>query len=618
MTINTSDLDFYNIKSKLKTHFRNSGEFEDYDFDASGLSNILDVLAYNTHINGLIANMSINESFLSTSQLRSSVVSHAESLGYFPSSETAARAVVDVTINIPTAAPSTFTLPKGSHFFTSIDESSFDFFTDTNYTVFNDGSGNFVFSGVSLLEGKRKTKTFLADKNIDVPYVIPDSTIDTSTLVINVFPNGTTGLSYRYLNVKEVATITEESRVYMVRESMNGNYEILFGDGNVLGQRPQTGNIISVEYVSTSGVDGNGGDEFFLNEFSGSEYGISVNTVSVSAGGSSKESTSQIKLNAPLAFSTQNRLVTADDYTGLIKSNYGSYLRDVSTWGGNDNVPPQYGKVFVSLNYADGVDESSKLTIESLISNQLTSNLSIMSIDTVFIEPETTFLELNTVFNIDPIKNTTTPEALKSDVEDIIANYTNQTLSTFEASFRRSNLLSKIDEHSTAILNSRMTVRLQQRIDVDTILSNLNTAKQALNPPLPIQDFLEQDHTINFPVVLASPDSDDHVITTSVFKWNGQNVYIKNELGSTRLQLLDVNNLLKISNVGSYDPAKGTVYLSAVRIDENGYLTGGIRVSATPANQSTIAPLRNYILTLDADASLTESRIESGETKVLL
>ena len=616
MTINTSDLDFYDIKSKLKTYFRNSGEFEDYDFDASGLSNILDVLAYNTHINGLIANMSINESFLSTAQLRSSVVSHAESLGYFPKSITAARGVVDVTITIPSSAPSSFTLPKGSSFFASIDETTYEFFTTVNYSAVNDGTDTFTFTGVTVVEGKMKTKTFLADSNIDIPYVIPDSTVDTSTLLVNVFPNGTTNQSNIYLNIKTVPSVSNDSRVYMVNESQNGDYELIFGDGNILGLRPETGNVIKAEYISTSGTAANGATTFVLNEFASEGYTISVSTTSNSAGGSDIESISSIKLNAPLAYSAQNRLVTADDYSGLILSNYSAYVNDVTTWGGNENVPQQYGKVFVSLNFLSGVDAGTKEVVKGLIESQLTSNLSIMSIDTVFVEPQFTYLELQTFFNIDPVKNTTTPESLQSQVDALIQSHMSSTLNSFNSVFRRSNLLSKIDSYSSAILNSRMEVKVQQLIDIDTLIANLQAAQSAAG--LAVTDFIEQDHTLNFPVIMASPDKDEHVVTSSVFRSNGQNVVIKNELGSTRLQLLDLDGLVKINNVGSYDPAKGEVFLSALRVDEVGYLGEGIKISATPANQSTINPLRNYIFTLDVESSNTKGVIDSGVTKVLL
>jgi len=615
MTINTSDLDFYDIKSKLKTYFRNSGEFEDYDFDASGLSNILDVLAYNTHINGLTANMSINESFLSTSQLRSSVVSHAESLGYSPKSITAARAIVDVSISIPSPAPDSFTLARGTSFFASIDETNYEFFTTENYSAVNDGD-TFTFTGVTLVEGKNKLKTFLADSNIDVPYVIPDSTIDTSTMLVNVFPNGTTDQSNVYLDIKRVATITDDSRVYMVRESHNGDYEIIFGDGNVLGIRPETGNVIKVEYIATNGAAANGAKLFTLNEFGETEYVIDVTTTSNSAGGSDIETLQSIKLNAPLAYSAQNRLVTADDYTGLILSSYGAYVNDVTTWGGNDNVPPQYGKVFVSLNFLDGVDDSSKTMVEDMIKSQLTSNLSIMSIDTEFVEPQYTYLELQTFFNIDPVKNTTTPEVLQTQVDELIQSYMSVNLNQFNSVFRRSNLLSDIDGLSTAILNSRMDVKVQQLIDITQLVADLEAAQAAAG--IPFDTYIEQDYTLNFPVILSAPDKDEFVVTTTVFKSDGLNVLVKNELGSTRLQLVDLNGVVRIPNIGSYDPAKGEVFLSALRVDKAGYVGEGIKVSATPANQSTISPLRNYIFTLDSETSTTKGTVDSGVTKVLL
>lgn len=614
MTINTSDLDFYDIKSKLKTYFRNSGEFEDYDFDASGLSNILDVLAYNTHINGLTANMSINESFLSTSQLRSSVVSHAESLGYFPKSVTASRAVVNVSITIP-SGPDTFTLERGSSFYASIDETNYEFFTTENYSSTNNGD-TFVFNNVILVEGESKTKTFLADSNIDVPYVLPDNTVDTSTLLVNVFPNGTTDYSDIYLDIKQVSTINDESRVYMVRETQNGNYEITFGDGNVLGIRPETGNVIRVEYISTNGPEANGAKVFTLNEFGGTGYVIDVTTVSNSAGGSDIESIQSIKLNAPIAYSAQNRLVTADDYTGLILSNYGAYVDDVATWGGNDNVPPQYGKVFVSLNFADGLNEGSKSMVEDMIRSQLTSNLSIMSITTEFVEPRYTYLELQTFFNIDPVKNTTTPEALETQVNELIQNYMSVNLDKFDSVFRRSNLLTEIDNYSNAILNSRIEITVQQVIDITTLVEELEDEQAAAG--IPFDTYIEQDYTLNFPVIISAPDNDEHTVTSSTFKSNGLNVFIKNEIGSTRLQLLDLNGVVKISNIGHFDPAKGEVFLNSLRVDKEGYVGRGIKISATPANQSTISPLRNYILSLDADTSTTKGTVGSGVTKVLL
>ena len=614
MTINTSDLDFNDIKSKLKTYLRNSGEFDDYDFNTSGLSNILDVLAYNTHINALTANLSINESFLSTSQLRASVVGHADTLGYAPKSRTAARATVNVKITVPSPAPATFTLARGSEFTTSIDDIGYRFFTTESYTV-SSTTGEFEFLNIPIVEGRMKSRTFLANSSQGISYVIPDENIDTDTLSVTVQDNSTSPTSVVYQDLNTAITIKDDSTVYMVGEAPNGYYELFFSDGHVLGQRPVEGNVINVSYVSTNHIEGNGAKTFTLNEFGGAGYTIETTTVSNSAGGSDRETMSSIKLNAPRSYTAQNRLVTADDYQSLIMAKYSNYLRDVVAWGGNDNVPPQYGKVFVSLNFNDDVDDNVIQTEKTRIQQELAANLSIMSIDLEFVDPQETYLELQTLFNVDALK-ANQAQTLETDVHSLITNYVDTELSTFNSVFRRSNLLTQIDNLSTSILNSRMNVRIQQRIPVDELLTTLNEQRVAAG--MGVTDKLEQDFIVNFPVLLADPDKDDHVITSSVFKSNGQNVIIKNKLGSTKLQLVDMDDVVKIDNIGVYDPAKGEVCLIALTVDENSYVDGSIKISATPANQSTITPLRNYIITLDTDLSITRSNLDAGTVKVQL
>ena len=607
MTINTSKLDFNDIKSKLKTHLRADSEFADFDFNASGLSNILDVLAYNTHLNAITANLAINESFLSTSQVRASVISHAESLGYSVKSRTSARATVEVAITIPNP-PSTFTLNRGTEFLTTIDDRGYTFHTLEPKTVAIE-DGKFTFKNVQIAEGKMNTRTFSANNSVDVSYVIMDEGVDTSTLSVNVRDNATSPDSVAYQDLQSVGTITDDSKIYMVNETPNGYYDILFSDGNILGQRPIRGNVIEVSYVSTKGSEGNGARTFKLNSFSDLGYTSTVDTISFSAGGSSKESISSIKMNAPRAWAAQNRLVTADDYRALIQSKYSSYFHDVIAWGGNDNVPPEYGKVFVSLNFRDDVDPNVIDAEQERIKKELTSNLSIMSIDVEFVSPQKTYLEINTSFNIDPLK-VTKSQSLETDVRGLINTHVQSELSTFNAIFRRSNLLTQIDNLSPAVLNSRMTLKVQQRIPITEMFTELNEKS------LGITDKIEQDFHVNFPVFLAEPDKDDHTITSSVFKSNGQNVIIKNKLGSTKLQLLDMDNIIKIDNIGSYEPAKGTVTLNALTVDENSYVDDSIKISATPANQSTIIPLRNYILTIDEGLSTIYSNVDTGVIKV--
>ena len=595
MSISTSDLDFEKIKTKLKTYFKQSDEFGDYDFEASGLSNILDVLAYNTHVNGLTANMAINESFLSTAQLRSSVLQHAEALGYYPKSATAATAYLNVSVTIP-GGPGSMVLPEYTEFSADVDEVSYIFRTMNSVSAPN-VNDTYTFD-VEVKQGEPKVRTFVVgSEDDDQVFVIPDENMDTSTVVVKVFDNFTTVNYTPYVNVNDALTINEDSTVYMLREAANGQYELFFGDGNVLGKAPVAGNKVVVEYLSTQGSVANTASEFVGSILSvgGSEYQIVVNSVVEASGGSEKESIASIKRNAPALHATQKRLVTAQDYQSLIGSTFSQYLNDVIAWGGQDNVPPKFGAVFVSLNFKEGLSEEAKTEVQRLIKDQLTSNISIMSIDTEFVDPEYTQLELNVSFNVDPAKTSSTVQALEVQVKQLVESYFENNLNTFNTTFRRSNLLSQIDDLSTAILNSRIDVKVQQSVP-DVLVG------------------FEKDYTVNFPIVLATPDKDEHIITTSSFVYKGQRVFIKNELGSNRLQIFNLSNEPILFNVGEYDPNRGRVTINALNIEES----TNLKISAKPANQSTIKPLRNYIVTLDSGMLNVSSVKESGMNKVVL
>lgn len=598
MSVNTSDLDFNDIKQSLRSHLKKQTQFADYDFEASGLSSILDVLAYNTHINGLIANMAINESFLSSAQLRGSVVAHAAALGYQTKSRTASKAVVTITTQGTDPA---LTIPAGTEFFGDVDQVTYSFKTTQDHQAFN-VDGTFTFEDITIREGSDQVKTFIVD-SIDTVYVIPDENIDTSTIIVNVYDNFNSTTYQPYVNVNDVATITDMSRVYIISEVSNGYYELTFSDGNVLGQCPQPGNKIVVQYVRSSGSDANGVQSFETNDFIG--YSLDVATVAVSAGGSEKESMESIKKNAPRNFAAQQRLVTADDYESLILTHFNSYIKDVIAWGGNDNVPPQYGNVFVSLNFFAGTDESIQQRVKQMIINQLSNNLSIMSIDTKFVEPQYTLLEFTTVFNLDITKTGTSLSNMEAQVDQLIENFVKVNLDKFDSVFRRSLLTAEIDNHSPAILNSRMSIKGQQRISLEGLFPNNIT-------------YVEKDFTLAFPFPIAVPDKDTYTVTTSSFKYNGENVYVRNELGSTKLQIVNYNNDVRLSNVGSYNPSKGLVMIEALPLEAGSTVSSFIKVSVVPANQSTIRPLRNCILGIDKDNSFTSAVIDTGSTKVLL
>lgn len=606
MAVKTTNLDFLEIKQSLKQHFKKYDDYKDYDFEGSGLASIMDVLAYNTHVNGLIANMAINESFLSSSQLRSSAVSHAETLGYTPKSNTASTAYLDLRLTTDTSSVPQKTVPgapkkiaKGHAFFAEVGDTSYRFVAtdDTSVVgnVFSDGTITYDWTGIEVKEGTYREKTFLVSSETDAVYVIPDVNVDVSTMVVTVSENATTDEEVSYSNILSVASITPDSRVYMIKEISNGYYEMFFSDGNVLGEAPAVGSVIRVSYLQTLGEKSNGAVNFSADRLDGLQ--LSVTNTTEAGGGSGKESLDSIKRNAPRSFAAQQRLVTAEDYAAMIQSNYGNDIQNVIAWGGADNQPPQYGKVFVSLDFYDGVPPQRQDAVKESIISDLTSHLSIMSIDTEFVNPEKTYLEINTVFQLDAVSKIDTPEGQASTVMQFIVDYVKDNLGTFGSVFRRSNLLSEIDSIHPSILNSRMVVKGQQRI---TVIE-----------PLPIS------HVVNYPFALASPDKDTHTITTSSFLWQGKNVVIKNELGSHKLQIFNLDGDLEFGNIGHYDEAKGQVLISGLEVQTND-LPVEIKISVVPANSSTIRPLRNYIIELDESVSTTRALVDEGTIKVSL
>lgn len=603
--IRSSDLDFDQIKESLKKYLEQQPEFADYNFEASGLSNVLDVLAYNTHINGLIANLATNESFLSSSQLRPSVVSHAETLGYYPRSKTGSRASVGLKVNTNITTITQLVLPKYTQFTTEIDNITYTFQTLETLIANNDGTGIFEFTGVdgtsiTITEGTLKTKTFIVGElEDDQFYVIPDENVDTSTVAVNVFDTFTSSSFTPYLNVNEVSRVNQDSTVYILRETPNGYFELTFSDGVILGQRPVSGNKIVVEYLQVRGAPGNEGKVFRPTQkirILDNDYDLDVTLIGKSSGGQEKESIQSIKLNAPLKFAAQQRLVTSEDYKALILDNYSSVVEDVSTWGGQDNVPPKYGSVFVSLKFKDGLPSSVEEVTKNSIINNLTDNLAIMSIDTEFTDPAIAFLELITTFNFDPAASNNSVRTQEGLVQSLVTNYFEENLNRFERIFRRSNLLTLVDDQSPAILDSRIAVKIQRRF----------------TPAL----YNTRDYILEYPTRIALPDDQVETVLSSQFTFGGQSCRIRNRLSTTKLQIVNSEEIVVQDNVGSFDPVAGVVNIRGFAPES--FLGEQMKVSVIPSNQATIKPLRNFILSMDRELSFAEGLIDDQSIRVVL
>ena len=600
-TVKSTDLDFQNIKAGLKNYLKSQQQFADYDFDASGLNNILDVLAYNTHLNGLTANFALNESFLPTAQLRSSVVSHAETLGYQVRSRTTAKALVNLTVNLSGVAgrPPQIQLPSGWTFNSSIDGVTYTFTTLETYFARDNGSGLYQFqtstgsADIPIYEGTEKNKTFLSGETDERQvFVIPDTTIDTSTAKVRVYDTSGSSNYVTYTKLSEANTIDKDSTVYSIREAPNGFYEVNFGDGVSFGKKPDPGNKVVVTYLSSSGPTANAGDVFVSGSnlnVDGINYTVSVATTNESTGGAFKQSIESVRQLAPIAYAAQQRLVTALDYKGIILSNFPE-VADCNVWSGDQNVPIDYGAVYVALNFPVNTSQTTKDVVKANIVTNFTDNLSVVSMTTKFVEPTDVFLELQTDFDFDPAETGFTVAATENSVFNFINRYFNTNLNAFNRIFRRSNLLTEIDALDTAILSSRMDVKAQLRF----------------SPTIGVTE----SHALAFPMKIVTPDDEVHSVSSSIFQFNGAVASIKNQLNSNRLQIIDVDGNVLLDNVGQYDGVNGKVDI--IGFAPEAFIGGDtfIKISVTPDNPSVIRPLRNYILRLDQTETSATARID--------
>ena len=656
-TIKSSALDFNNIKSNLKDYLANKDEFKDYNFEASGLSNILDVLAYNTHLNALIANFALNESYLPTAQLRSSVVSLSEGIGYVPDTDTASQAKVRLTFNTTAAGrEQTVSLPAYTQFTSNVDDISYTFQTVESFTATDDGTGFYEFktnegsNRISIFEGTLKTKTFLVGEYEDNPvYVIPDGTLDADTVTIKVYSSATSVDFTTYQNIVNATSISSNSTIYILKESPNGYFELSFGDGETFGIAPQAGNRIEVEYLSVKGKDANNATVFTpVSQFTSGVVTSDINVITYvnSIGGDEKETIESIRKNAPFQYATQNRMVTAEDYSSLILQSYSTLIEDIASWGGEEAVEPEFGAVYISILFEDDVTSATIASTKQAI-RDLAAQLSIVSFNIRFIDPIETFIEMDTFFQFNPKLTDLTLNAVQGQVNTTISSYFANNTGGFKQAFRRSNVLSLVDESSTSILSSRANIRMQQRftptaptlisvinsllLDVDaTSNDDINTivdlvVSQRYNDAanFMVLNSLSGENTttirsklsetkvsisqqLQYPVSIAAPDDDVYIITSNEFTFQAQTCILRNKLSSNVIQIISVaGNIVIIDNIGNFNPVTGVVTVNYFNPTSISAGLTFIKLAAVPANQSALAPTRNEILNFDADRSTT-------------
>ena len=460
-----TELDFAQIKTNLKNFLRDQQEFTDFDFEASGMSVLLDILAYNTHYMAFYNNMIANEMFLDTALLRDSVVSHAKMLGYTPVSSIAPRATINLQITRPAGNTQvSLTLPRFTRLqSTPLNGVSYTFVNTQAKTVNYDPTCNrFCFDDLYIYQGQPLTYTFVynATNNPTQSFELPDDGIDTSTLEILVQESATSLKTERFTLATDATNVTSNSSVYFIDETRNGKYKIYFGDG-VIGRSLTNGNIVVANYLRTDGAAANKSNAFSLIDSVGGFTSSIVFPIKAASGGNTQESVTKIRFSAPKAYVSNNRGVTKEDLIALINKNY-PYFEAVNVWGGEENIPPVYGKVFIAAKPTLGfeITDSEKLDVI----NNVIKPVSVVTVIPEFVDVDYNYLQVFAEVYYDATKTTRSADAIKSIVQTAITNFKNTELDNFNSRFKLSKMLRAIDDAETSISYSDAVTVIEKRL----------------------------------------------------------------------------------------------------------------------------------------------------------
>ena len=596
--MNITELDFDQIKANMKTYLKGQSQFTDYDFEGSAINILLDTLSYNTHYNAFLANMLANEMFLDTAQKRNSVTSHAKALGYTPVSIKAPTAYLKVQVN--NASTANITMPEGYSFNTSIQGVTYQFVNITE-RIIQPGNGIYVFgptSGIPVYEGTWTTTRFTVDlNNTDQKFVIPNAGVDISTLKVQVQTSVGDSTTATYSAATSLVDTTSTTQAYFIQETVDGEWEVYFGDG-VVGKSLIDGNIVILKYVITNGTDANGAVSFTADGGISGFADITTTTMTAAAGGADAETLESIKYNAPFSYAAQNRTVTAKDYAAIVPTIYPN-VESIAVWGGEYNNPAVYGKVYISIRPKAGntLTEATKTTIVKSL-----EDYNVASITPVILDPETTKIVPVVNFKYNNTLTDKTKESLAALVTTAIGTYSDDDLEKHEAIFRYSVFTTLIDEVDPSILSNITTIKMSK-----TFLPTLAAATK---------------YTILFENALYNPHSGHAASTTGTtaggilsstgFKYTGDtNVYYYEDDGAGNINAYYISGTSKVYKSGAVGVITykttgtvtgGTLVLTKENIasveNYDGATQTQIRLTVQP-DSNDIVPVRNQVLEID-------------------
>ena len=603
-------LDFDTIRADLKRYLQAQTEFQDYNFEGSSLSILLDILAYDAYYHGWYTNFAVNEVFLQTAQIRNSVVAAAKQVGYIPRSVTGSTAEVDITVNDVAVGEGTLLLPKYASFQSNVAGTLYTFYTLDDTLIYPNGNTNVTFTGVQLREGTLLTQTYdITSSNYsDTGTVLRvfNQNVDTTTISVTVSPSNTSPISHVYTRATSAVTVNATSNVYFLFETNAGDYEIQFGDGR-LGRNLNIGQRVVIKYLDSRGTASSGANTF---TYTGSVLGsvsqtnnvaVALSNVNIpSYGGAPRESIDSIKRLAPNIYQAQGRVVTPDDARATLLSEV-SGIDSLTIWGGEDNDPPTYGKMFICLKPVNA-ERFGPTQKAQIIKNVLRPKASpILGFEAV--DPDYIYLVTDSEVRYSSASTALSAQELQQTVITAIQNYATQYLGQFGSYFRYSQLSRVIDTAEVSIQSNMSTVLLEKKFRIDTGASNyvLNFANPLFAPGAStgIGGYASANGVVSVSSKIGT-QTFSHIDESGFVQ---KFCWVENDGESLHVYKSDANSatITVKSNVGTIDFATGVVTFtnfSPRAITTN--LINELRIRAIPLN-SDVAPNRSQIILLPAD-----------------
>tara|TARA_Y100001938_G_scaffold151048_1_gene245467 strand:- start:3456 stop:5288 length:1833 start_codon:yes stop_codon:yes gene_type:complete len=585
--LSVNSLDFDTIKDSLKTYLKSQDEFKDFNFEGSGMSILLDILSYNTHMEAFYNNMIANEMFMDSAAKRSSIVSIAKHLGYTPSSPRSASASVDIKLGSTAGMDSNTIIPIYSKFVNSSGGRQYTFLNTASASVDINAADGIHVKDLAITEGRVGRITYVNDSQDDEQrFILTEPMTDTRTLTVRIQESATdtTGYTDSWSLADNINDVTSTSKVYFLQEVEDGKFEVYFGDG-VIGKKLTDGNLVILEYLISSGSAANNlgvADAAGNRTFSYGGSGNEVIVKSFSSGGAERETSNSIRSNAPKSYQAQNRAVTIEDYKSLLAADYPD-VESISVWGGEENDPPEYGAVIISFKPKQGTTIT-QATKDGII-NSLVSNKGIVAIRAKIVDPNYINLLIKTTVNYDPVSISVEEQSLKTLVNNKITKFVDNDLEKFTKGLRHSKFVREIDNTDPAILGNETKVSMEYRLFPTTGQS--------------------RSYEINFGNALFHPYSGyESVISSTAFKYTDINGITRDAFfdddGQGKLRIYYFNSGIKTylsTDAGQVDYETGLLRLISLTFN-SGADEAFVRIFSEP-RLLDIDSTKNTILTID-------------------